>query len=257
MTTRSSQFLKAIYDRLDLPQPSRSRVLLEIAADLEDLEKHLRGEGLSAAEARRRAIELCDLSDEALSQMVAVHAGGYRRFLERLGSQARTWWERLFLSAILVFVLAATGPLVLASPLIATAGPAVWPILGAILAALLLTIPKFYAAYLRQNHDPRRLRARLSLVPGLAAVNLCVGVYGFWMGLYLIAGRIADDHDRSGALLVEWMLRCSAMLVVCLLSVLLILALWFVLVNKIARIERAEAMAHLSSGSTSNRKGDS
>jgi hypothetical protein len=45
--TRFSDTLRALNERLDLPQPVRSRILLEIAGDLEDLEQHFLDSGLS------------------------------------------------------------------------------------------------------------------------------------------------------------------------------------------------------------------
>jgi hypothetical protein len=44
--------LRAVYDRLDLPQPLRARVLLELATDLAGLEAELLSAGLPPDEAR-------------------------------------------------------------------------------------------------------------------------------------------------------------------------------------------------------------
>jgi hypothetical protein len=43
--TRFSEILRSTAVRLDLPQPSKSNILLELAADLEDLFQHYREQG--------------------------------------------------------------------------------------------------------------------------------------------------------------------------------------------------------------------
>lgn len=49
--------LKRINDKLDLSQPAKSRIVLEIAADLEDLYRIYRDRGLSEEEALHKAQE--------------------------------------------------------------------------------------------------------------------------------------------------------------------------------------------------------
>jgi len=244
--TQLNDTLRKIAERLDLPQPFRARVLLEIAADLHDLERHFLDQGLPEEEAQRRAIEQCDLSDEAISGLVQVHAGGYRRFLERLGAQARTRWERWFLAAILVFVAVTAGRLVLTAALFRAASAFVWPVLASTFLAVSVLVVKYHAAYLRQDHDAKRLRAGLMLAPGLATANLFIGMAGLWLGLYFAARRIALDSDHVPAHVSDWMLSSSATLIVSLVSALLIAILWFTLAGKIARIEEAEAAVLLA-----------
>jgi len=239
--TQFNDTMRQIARRLDLPQPFRARVLLEIAADLHDLERHFLDQGLSEEEAQRRAIEHCDLSDEAISGLVRVHAGGYRRFLERLGAQARTRWERLFLAVILVFVALTSGRLVLTAGVFRAASAFVWPVLASTFLAVSVLVVKYHAAFLRQSHDSRRLRAGLTLAPGLATANLMIGMTGLWLGLYLAARRTALDSDHALTHVRGWMLSGSATLIVSLVSALLIAILWFVLARKIARIEESEA----------------
>jgi hypothetical protein len=239
--SRLSEVLREIDGRLDLPQPARSRLLLEIAGDLEDLVRDFEGRGLSHEDALERALELCDLSDEAISQLVAVHAGGYRRFLERLSEQGRRWWERALLGLLFAGVLAGTGRLVLSARVFRDAGPLVWPVLALGAAGLLLVLPKLYAAWLRQDHDARRLRRGLAVVPALACANLSIGILGAWLGLYFVARRASLEEEPSTWFFASWLQASAALLVVCLLTVILLFCAWFLLASKLARIERAEA----------------
>jgi hypothetical protein len=128
--TRFADTLRRLNDKLDLPQPVRSRILLEIDSDLNALYQHFRDSGLSEETARRQAVEHCDLSDEALAELVDVHTSWFRRFLDRFSVQAQTRWERAFLILLLVFVAAVTAPLVVSIRVFEVASFAVWPVLG-------------------------------------------------------------------------------------------------------------------------------
>ena len=44
--SRFAGVLKRVSDGLDLPQPTRSRILLEMAGDLQDLYEHHLGQGM-------------------------------------------------------------------------------------------------------------------------------------------------------------------------------------------------------------------
>ena len=238
---RLGEVLRELEGRLDLPQPARSRVLLEIAGDLEALSRHFESRGLPEEEALARALERCDLSDEAISQLVAVHAGGYRRFLERLSAQAQRRWERVLLAVVVAFVLLGSGKLVLTERIFTQAGLCVWPVLALAAVALFTVLPKVYGAWLRQDHAGRRLRRGLALLPALAGASLLIGVGGVWVELYRGARRASLVEEPSPWFFMHWMLASAALLVVCLFTAILILSAWFLLANKIARIEEAEA----------------
>ena len=65
---RFAAVLRNIDKVLNIPQPSRSRVILEISADMQDLyEYHIR-QGLDDKQALRRTVEDFDLSDEEIKK---------------------------------------------------------------------------------------------------------------------------------------------------------------------------------------------
>jgi hypothetical protein len=237
-TTRA---LRELNDRLDLPQPAKARVLLEVAADLRELEEHFVGEGLTRGEASRRALERCDLSDEVVSDLVRVHTSVYRRFLDRLGGRAQTRWERTLLVVALAFVVATTGRLVVSAEIFAVAGTPLW--LAAVLAlgAFVIFARKLHAVYLKQDHDTTRLRRGLSALPLLAGGVVVVGACAHWFGLYVVARRVAADPGSLAVQWMGWLHRSSAALVVCLFVGVVIAVAWFVLATKVGRIEEAEA----------------
>jgi hypothetical protein len=104
-----------------------------------------------------------------------------------------------------------------------------------------MSLRKFYAAHVKQDHDTRRLRAGLSAILVLAGVNLLIGLYGCWLALYGAARSAVADTGQTLILLTDWLLSSSAMLMVCFLTVVLIALMWFLIANKISRIEQAEA----------------
>jgi hypothetical protein len=239
--THFAETLKQINEKLDLPQPVRSRVLLEIAADLEAVENHFLEEGLAPQTARRKAIEHCDLSDDALAQLVQVHMSWYRRFLDRLSAQAQTRWERTLVMILLAFVAATTGPIVLSTRVFDVASPVVWPVLGIAVVAVIACGMKFYSLYLKQDHEPKRMSSGLPGILALGGVNLFIGTFGCWLELAHVArGTVMDPHVITASL-AGWALSSSATLMVCYLTAILIALLWFLLANKVARIEQAEA----------------
>lgn len=239
------EILRDVSDRLDLPQPARSRVILEIAADLRDMEEEFVAGGMDPGQARRAAFERCDLSDEAIAELVRIHAPPYRRFLDRLSVQAKTRWERgllVFASAVVVLT---AGGLAADADLFRAAGPVGWVGVLVVIPAVLFAAARLYSAFVVQNHDPVRLRRWLIALPGLAAYNLLLAAVGAWGGFYRVAWRVAADPDAFVGLLTRWLRSTSAASVVCLLGAILIAVLWFVLENKISRIEEAEAAALL------------
>jgi len=59
--TQFTPILKRINERLDLPQPTKSRIILEIASDLEDTFRFYLQKGLDEQESFQKAEEKFDL----------------------------------------------------------------------------------------------------------------------------------------------------------------------------------------------------
>jgi hypothetical protein len=79
---RFASLLREVNNRLNLPQPTKSRILLEMAGDLEDLYNFYRGQGLDENEAVQKAEEKIDASYEALAELVEIHQTSYRKLME-------------------------------------------------------------------------------------------------------------------------------------------------------------------------------
>jgi hypothetical protein len=242
MTThRFTGLLRKIHTRLELPQPVKSRIILEIAADMDELYRHCTEAGLSDAEARTRVEEKFDLSDAALADLTDVHESAVKKFLDRLSAQAQSRWERSALIFLLLFVGATTGHILLTARPFADAGPAVWPVLGTSIAAVYLALKKIYALFIKKDHNIRNLQAGLASILVMAALNALAGVIAFLVTMkasFLFMALFVKPADAGMA---EAVLQSAAAGIVFLFAAVITGLVWFLLSNKVAGIERAEA----------------
>jgi hypothetical protein len=239
--SRFTRLLKRTAARLDLPQPTKSHVLLEMAADLEDLFAAYRERGLGEEEAARRVEEKFDASDDALNELVRLHRSAFRRGMDRFSEQAQTRWEKLMLGVILLFVAAMTGKLLLSTSFLRDASVFVWPALVIGIVAVGIFLVKAHQLFVKKDHAMRRLRTGLPSLLLLACAGLFNGVFGFFLGMQLSMARIAADIEQANDYLTRWLVGSSVTMVISLLVAILAALLWFVLMNKVKSTELAEA----------------
>ncbi len=232
--------LQRVNDQLRLPRATRSRIVLEMAADLEDLFEHYRAEGLDDAEAERRAEEALAVSDDAIERLLAVHRPGLDRLTERLAVHVSGGWERALLAVLLAFAGLVAGRIFVAGgDFLARASVFVWPVLALAAAAALVGLAKLRRLLFRRGLDARRLRSGLDTLLLLAAGILAVGVDGFLIELFLGLRRFAAG--LPDAALGQWLIGVSSMMIVTMLTAILAALAWFVLARWIVRIENREA----------------
>ncbi len=236
--------LRSIAARLDLPQPTRSRVLLEIAADLEDAYSHHRDRGLADAAARRTALDRFELSDDALQELVTLHAPRLRRLLDGLSQRGRDRVERAALGLLLLFVMALSGWRLSGGELLAHLGASAVPAAAVTLAALGVAGAKAWHLWLTGHHELRSLRRGIGevLVAGIA--GLALGMMGLSFELYRTFGALLEAMPATPVeatpLLLGGLRRVFATASVTLLAALLCCLLWWLLARKVAQIEIAE-----------------
>jgi hypothetical protein len=239
--SRFTGLLKRTAARLDLPQSVKSQVLLEMAADLEDMFEAYRERGLDEEEAARRVEEKFDASDVALTELARLHRSALRGGMDRLSEQAQTGWERLVLVVILLFVLATTGAVVASPSFFANASVFAWP--GAIfgLVAFAVFLIKAHQLFIRKDPGFRGLRRGLPSLLLLACAGVFNGVFGFFVGIQLSMFRMAADQERAGFHFIDWLVGSSATMILSLLVAIFASLFWLVLMNKAKRIESARA----------------
>jgi hypothetical protein len=244
--SRFAGVLKKVSDGLDLPQPTRSRILLEMAGDLEDLYEYHRGEGLDEDQAARRAEEAFAASDEALKHLARIHEanGG---FTDRFARQAGSWWEKALLVIWLLAVILVAKAVVTEVHFFVIISPFVWPIVGLAVAALLFTLWKLYALLFKKPPELRRLRSGLGVLLFLAAASLVVSLCGFFYHLRWYAFQTWEKAPETVFMMfANWTLAISSMMIIGLLTAIFTALAWFLLANLVARIENREADALLA-----------
>ncbi len=244
--TPFSDVLRTLGLRLDLPQPAKSRILLEVAGDLHDLYQHYRSQGIAEDAARERAIAMMDFSDEALDELIRLHQSTWTRLLDRLSMRPQLRWERAALLVTFCFILLFAGRQILLTDLAVFASGFKWPALVTSAACAFLILSKAFDLFVRKKHEPRRARSNLATILLLASATLLIGLVGSAVELHQMLAQSAADIDHAGFYVLWGLLETSALLVLSLTSGVLSLMLWFALVGKATAIEQAEVAVLLA-----------
>jgi len=247
--SRFADALGRAAQQLRLPEPARSRILLEMAADLEDSYQQYLERGCDEAEAKRRAEETFAASGDALQLLARVHQPG-------LGDVAEGFSHHLgFGSKLLLVVLALFG-LVLAARILTDRSyfvhpsPFLAPVGVLALAVFGLTVWKLVQIFSSSRSKPRRLRSGLSGLLFCAGATLAVSGLGLLYHLQrffrLNARGAPEDLFRNFA---GWMVSISSLMTVALLTALMAALFWFVLIVLVPRSEAREVEGLLASSS--------
>jgi len=231
--SRFNVFLHQTGERIGLPTATRSLILVEIAADLEDLFQHYLHQGLSEEEAASRAEEKVDMSDEALTELVRIHSDA-RGWAERIVQRAQPFWERIAMAMIVLFLIAITSIEANWNPMRHTA-VFIWPVLAIFIALVIF----FVVQLLRMSNgpSPRRLRGSLATPIFLGAASVVVGFAGFGIDMYRTLMRMASNPENTAPLFARVVLEGTSTLMVALSVALVAAVVWFVLAGRVARIE--------------------
>ena len=248
------QILRKLSEKLDLPQPLKSRIILEIATDLQDLYRLYIDQGMSDQEALRLAQEKIELDDTNLSELIRIHRSPVKRWLNSISSQAKATWERLLMTLIIVVVLLGYSQALWMTPSLSNAGPFVWPILGIGFFILLLSLERFFRLYIVKDHRLGRIRKHLNAIACLSGSSILIGLLGYFIGMIKPEGQtmfldykliilVSTDFPASEKVLsktADWMIRSSLLIIVSMFVATAGAVLWFILERKARNIELAE-----------------
>jgi hypothetical protein len=236
--SRFADVLSRARDQLELPEPARSRILLEIASDLEDSFQHFRSQGADEKEARRLAEETFGTSHEALERLARIHAAGSSGVSDRFLQQLTAWWARILLVLLLGFEVVLAVKVLTTKTFFVFVSPFVWPI-GILAAATFgFTIWKLWQIFSFRGDDSGRLREGLGVPLFFATASLVVALGGLLFHLQRFFRINAENAPES--LIVNfagWMATMSSMMVAGLLTSILAGFLWFILSRLVSRIE--------------------
>lgn len=235
--------LRALARELSLPEPTRSRVLLELRSDLEDMAGALRERGVAEEEARRRALTTLLPDAAARSALAVVHRPLYQRVVDRFSVPGRHRLERGFLAVLAGLQLAVGAGLLVRLDLLRSPSSFLWPVL--VLAALVPTagVAKLLELYVVRSAGRDRLRRGVTLPLVLGGAAAVVAFGGLVVDLYGVAGRVEADVALQAVEVLGWLRRSAALLLVGVLAVSAGVLFWLAAAVRVARVERMEAMA--------------
>ncbi len=236
---RFVRVLKEIDRKLDLPEQERSRILLEIGSDLEDMYELYREEGLGEEDAMRRAEEMFDVSDEALEELARIHRSVFEQLLNRLSEQAQSRWEKVMLVVTLLLIVLFSGRQIVSSDFFPRAGIFVWPVLGIAFLTGSLAIRHSYITYIRKVSRPWELRKGLLRFPALGAGSLLAGICGTSIETMRTMRAAAADLDAAFPKIVECAMTVSSLMITSLLVSIASGMIWFLFASRANRVERA------------------
>ena len=257
--SRFSSLLQSINDRLDVPQPRKSRILLEIAADLEDAYAFFIEQGHTDDEATQLTQERFILDDSTIAELTSVHQPLMKKILDRFSLQVQNRWERIILVLTLLTVAAVSGQVMMTSTFFENSSPFVWPVWGISIAGLVLFFFKFYNLYILKNHNIKTVRKGIHSMALLGLLSLLIGLTGYFYELLLngiqtvlpggslitVVCTVVDSPDRI-INIHNCYIRTSTVMMASLFVFMFLGLLWYVLMNKAAKIEMAEAQSILS-----------
>lgn len=225
---------------LGVPEPRRSRILLEMASDLEDLYGTYRERGLGEEEARERAVRLLGASPEVLAELRREHGSRMAGLLDRLAGGRAHRLESALLALATGVAVAGGAYGVAASGVVADPSPWTWLVL--VLAGLgaWTVAGRILALYVRSERLGPRPVEELRAVLGLAAACLTGSGLGALVALASLADAI--EHGSVAPALLWWRLSGAAGLLALGLVLALLLAGGWLLLRKRARaVEEARA----------------
>ncbi len=246
-----TNLLTEINNKLDLPQPLKSRVLLEVSGDIQEMYAAYIERGLSEEEAELKTKDKFSFTEDTIDDLIQIHSTPYRRWFNKLSQRAQSTWEQLLLALIFALVLFSFAQVITSTPFFTSASKFVYPILLTLLFVTVLFVTKFYQLYLKKDHNVKKVRSGLDWMLYFCGASLFFGMTGYFGEMYLSSGSVqflgpyfiisllTDSNTLHYS--VEWMMRSSAMLMTCCTSVLITLLFWFILINKASKIEEAEA----------------
>lgn len=250
---RFTPLLKKINTKLDLPQPAKSRIVLEIAADLEDLFQVYRNQGLDEKEAMKKVHEKFDVTDEALMELAQIHESVFRKWMDKISEQAQNRWEHFVMILILISIALLASKAILSTRFFMNISMFVLPMVGIAFFIMAKSLEKIYYLYIKKDHDIRTLRKGFLPLLVLGSCNLFIGISGYFIELFMTGEKAVFTgllgilclnlnmrEDRT-AELAEWLIKSSSMIMVCMLVTIFIALVLFILWNKIQKIEQAEA----------------
>jgi len=256
---RFTGLLQNINSRLTLPQPEKSRVILEIAADMEGLFSHYVEKGLTESEATEKVRKKFDFSDEALSQLVDIHESFIQKFLNKLPAHPGTGLEKTVLTVLVTLIIFSFSYTLVTRSFFTSASVFIWPIFGIGFAAILLSVFNFYRLYIKKEYRFNKIRTDLTSIFFLGGLIIFTSIWGYFFEHFIHGPTIPVSSlisilflenlelvHNNLMVVTDALLKSTSVITTGLFVLVIIGFLLLSLTRKLHKIEYAEAMLYLN-----------
>jgi hypothetical protein len=179
-----------------------------------------------------------------------IHQPVFKKFMDKISAQAQTWWERAVLLLAILFIAVACANTFVTTPFFMRASVFIWPALVLFLLIAIISLVKIFQLYIKKDHALRRLRTGIPVIAILGISSLFTGVLGYFIELFrtddklLFLGSffniITTTSEHGLIAYTSWIIKSSSMIMFSLFVSIFAAVLWFILTNKVAKIEQAE-----------------
>jgi len=248
--------LKNISENLDLPQPRKSQVLLEVAADLDDTFNYHLNRGLNEQQAQKEAEQKFSLSKEAVNDLANIHQPRFRKFFLSLSPKAQVLLERTSLIIMICLIVTISALFLANAGSIRSAGVFIWPIVTACITALAVFLVKFYSLFIRKEHFLKYINEWITPIAALGIISFFFSICGYFINLYklttesfvmasnplliIILNTSNPAHHEIIEGLAVWANQSLVILLCGIASFVLCALMWFILYNKAFKIAQSE-----------------
>lgn len=192
-TMAFAPLLERVDRELNLPQPQKSRLLEELAADAAGLHAHLRTRGVPEPEAMREVERWLAAAPETVRQLESIHSPLYLRWASRLSEPGRRRMERAALAVVVLCTLLATIPLALGGALGRAPFASGWLVVLLGVGSCAVMAERWFALWVRKDHGGDRRRG-LGFLVGAALLAPTVSALG---GALALSGLAFGDPDHA------------------------------------------------------------
>lgn len=238
---RFADILNQVRAKLEIPEPSRTRIVLEMASDLEDSYQYYLHQGNNETEAKRLAEEAFGTSEEALKHLARVHESDIGGMADRVSGQIGGLGARILLLVLLIFEVWLAAVVLTEESFWTYVSPFVWPVVALALVAFAFSIWKMMQIFSKSGREVRRLRSGLGVLLFCSGASLSVAVCGLFFHLQrFLRLHYANAPESLIMNFAGWMIAISSLMTISLLVAILTALVWFVLSNAAFRAETRE-----------------
>ncbi|MBN1290695.1 MAG: hypothetical protein JXB48_02565 [Candidatus Latescibacteria bacterium] len=237
--SRFSPLLQRMNERITLPQPEKSRVLQEMAGDLDELYELYLSRGYDELEAQRLAEEKVEAGDETITLLIQLNDTFIRKLLRRLSELTQKRMETISWVTLLVLLCMAFTMKIMNSELISDS-IFVWILSFLAISLFGVSVSKYYSLYIKKDHEIERLHSGLSLIFFLGALSLLTGLNGFFYELHKAFINTAKETDKMQIYISIAIQRSLALIAVGFVIAVCAALVWFIFTLKTLSIEQYE-----------------